>query len=374
MKKYIVGGFVRDRLMNIKPKDKDYVLVGCTQNDIQYLMGLGYKQVGKDFPVFLSPQGDEYALARIERKTGVGYNGFDVQTSNVTLVDDLSRRDLTINAIAYDPTKRVHIDPYNGKMDIENKVLRHVSPAFSEDPLRILRLARFAARYPDFKVHTDTHKMVQNMVSSGDIDSLSPDRVYVEFKKAFEEPKPSIFFTYLNSVGALNKLLPGFNLTKNNIKLIDRIADECSSEVRDMFIWNVVIHDEDLDSVLNNNYTVGQVRLPKEMYKFTKFIADYRDDFLKFHRKKPEEMVSTLTTINIKNHGSEDFIYTLNEYFWIFHQMDPSVQDLIIKVYDTFINTDLSELKDLIKDQNWSGEQIQEYVFQKRLVRVSAMF
>lgn len=371
MKKYIVGGFVRDRLMGIKPKDKDYVLVGSTEKDIEYLFSIGFTQVGKDFPVFLSPQGDEYALARVERKTGVGYGGFTVETSGVSLSDDLSRRDLTINAIAYDPVKKMHVDPYKGIEDVNNKVLRHVSSAFGEDPLRVLRLARFKARYQDFTVHPDTDKLVRQMVKSGELDSLTPERVYTEFKKAFADGKPSIFIKYLQDIGALSKLLPKFKPTKEVLNFMDKFSEDTASEECDMYIWTLILENE---NVSTKQCQYGQVLVPKEYIKFALFMKLYTDDFMKFHRKTPREMAEVFSSMNIKNHGSEKFLYIVNDFLSITKQYDSVIQDLVLKVYDRYIGTDLTELPDLIKSGKLTAEKIKEYTINKRLAEIEKMF
>ncbi len=166
---YLVGGAVRDLILGITPKDYDYVIVGATQNDLKNLLDKGYVQVGKSFPVFLHPEtGQEYALARIERKTGPGYFGFETYYgSDVTIEQDLYRRDFTCNAIAYDYLNRKFIDPYNGEQDIKNKILRHVSTSFMEDPVRLLRAARFLARYPQWKLAPETIDLMKEVASKG---------------------------------------------------------------------------------------------------------------------------------------------------------------------------------------------------------------
>lgn len=183
MQIYLVGGAVRDQLLNKKPRENDYVVVGAKPSD---LINQGFKQVGKDFPVFLHPMTqEEYALARTERKTGQGYHGFETDCApNVTLEEDLLRRDLTINAIAQGPDKKI-IDPYNGASDLKNKTLRHVSSAFSEDPLRILRVARFQAMLPEFTIHPDTLELMKKMCAQKhEINAISNERIWLEMKKA----------------------------------------------------------------------------------------------------------------------------------------------------------------------------------------------
>ena len=206
MNVYCVGGAVRDELLGLPVKDRDYVVVGST---VQAMLDTGYKPVGKDFPVFLHPKThEEYALARTERKTASGYKGFIVHASpDVTLGQDLSRRDFTINAIAQDSAGKL-IDPFNGQADIQAKVLRHVSDAFAEDPVRILRAARFSARFADFTIAPETMRLMCQMVNNGEVDALVPERVWQELSKGLMEQKPSRMFEVLRACGALQKILP----------------------------------------------------------------------------------------------------------------------------------------------------------------------
>ena len=209
MKTYCVGGAVRDELLGFPIKDKDFVVVGATP---QAMLDAGYRPVGKDFPVFLHPKThDEYALARTERKTAKGYKGFTVHASpEVTLEEDLARRDLTINAIAKDAEGKL-IDPFNGQADIQSKILRHVSSAFAEDPVRILRAARFAARLTEFRLAPETLTLMQQMVAAGEVDALVPERVWQELAQGLMEQKPSRMFEVLRACGALQKILPEFD-------------------------------------------------------------------------------------------------------------------------------------------------------------------
>lgn len=206
MQTYIVGGAVRDELLGFAIKDKDYVVVGSTP---EAMLAAGFKPVGKDFPVFLHPTTrDEYALARTERKTAKGYKGFAIHASpEVTLEEDLARRDLTINAIAKADDGRL-VDPFNGLADIQSKTLRHVSAAFAEDPVRILRVARFSARLTDFNVAPETMTLMRQMVDAGEVDALVAERVWQELAKGLMEAKPSRMFDVLRACGALQKILP----------------------------------------------------------------------------------------------------------------------------------------------------------------------
>ena len=208
MEIYLVGGAVRDRLLGLEVKDRDHVVVGATPEQME---ASGFRPVGADFPVFLHPETqEEYALARTERKSGRGYKGFTVYAApDVSLEDDLRRRDLTINAMA-ETEDGALIDPFGGKDDLDNGLLRHVSPAFAEDPVRILRVARFAARFSrwGFRVAHGTHALMKDMVAGGEVDYLVAERVWAELEKALSTEHPEVFFHVLRACGALQKLFP----------------------------------------------------------------------------------------------------------------------------------------------------------------------
>lgn len=206
MQIYIVGGAVRDELLGRPNADHDYVVVGATP---EIMLAKGFRPVGKDFPVFLHPKShEEYALARTERKTGHGYHGFTFHAApDVTLEEDLARRDLTINAMAQGDDGLI-VDPFCGQQDLQGKILRHVGPAFAEDPVRILRIARFAARFADFSIAPETLTLMRAMVSNGEVDHLVAERVWQELAKGLMEDKPSRMFEVLRECGALKRLLP----------------------------------------------------------------------------------------------------------------------------------------------------------------------
>ncbi len=208
IRRYLVGGAVRDALLGLPVKERDWVVIGAQPED---LLAWGFKQVGRDFPVFLDPVcHEEHALARTERKSGRGYHGFTVNADpDVTLEEDLLRRDLTINAMAQSPDGTL-IDPFNGQADLAARYLRHVSPAFAEDPVRILRVARFAARLAPlgFRIAAETRELMQAMVNAGEVDALVPERVWQELERALGEPCPERFIEELRHCGALKVLLP----------------------------------------------------------------------------------------------------------------------------------------------------------------------
>ena len=205
---YLVGGAVRDRLLGLTTQEKDWVVINATPSDLK---SLGYKQVGKSFPVFIHPKtGEEYALARKETKSGKGYYGFKIDSNpNVTLEEDLNRRDLTINAIAEDNKGQI-IDPFNGQKDLSNRVLRHVSAAFVEDPLRVLRVSRFKAKLHDlnFEIAPETKNLLEEIVESGELQTLVPERIWQETYKALCEPRFDQYFQTLIDLGALDQVFP----------------------------------------------------------------------------------------------------------------------------------------------------------------------
>jgi len=209
MQIYRVGGSVRDELLELPVHDTDWVVVGATP---EQMIAQGYQPVGKDFPVFLHPDShEEYALARTERKTGPGYKGFAVHFApDVTLEEDLARRDLTINAMATDASGGI-IDPYNGQQDLADRVFRHVSDAFAEDPVRILRLARFAARFPAFTIADTTLAMMREMAANGEVDALVPERVWQELSRGLMEKDPARMFEVLHDAQALSRLMPAID-------------------------------------------------------------------------------------------------------------------------------------------------------------------
>ncbi len=256
-KTYLVGGAVRDALLGFEAVENDWVVVGSTPDE---MLADGFKQVGASFPVFLHPEsGQEYALARTEKKQGHGYHGFSVDFHpEVTLEEDLERRDLTINAIARDESGRL-IDPFDGQKDIEGKVLRHVSDAFAEDPLRVLRVARFAARFADlgFKVHESTIALMREITQSGELLHLSPERSWREIERAMMTARPSVFVSVLRECGALEVLLPevdvlfGVPQPEKYHPEIDTgvhvlMALDCAAEISDgnaAVCFSVLLHD-----------------------------------------------------------------------------------------------------------------------------------
>jgi tRNA nucleotidyltransferase (CCA-adding enzyme) len=254
MQTYLVGGAVRDKLLNLKQKDKDFVVVGSNS---QEMLDLGYQQVGKDFPVFLHPQTkQEYALARIERKNGVGYTGFEFDTKNVSLKEDLSRRDLTINSMAMSNDGEL-IDYFGGEEDLQNGLLKHTSSAFIEDPVRVLRIAKFRARFDEFgfKVAHSTFKLLKKMVKDGEVDNLVSERIFTELSEVLTYKKPSGFFKTLATCGAYEKIF-GLKVSgethSNNFEFLDNL--DLNAEI------NTEINPEIKFAIWLQNYTQVEIK------------------------------------------------------------------------------------------------------------------
>lgn len=270
MQKYIVGGFIRDTLLGLKPNDRDWVVVGETPDS---MIAAGFKQVGADFPVFLDDMGEEHALARTERKTGKGYHGFETTyDSSVTLEDDLRRRDLTINAMAMDEDGNI-IDPFGGQEDLQEGVLRHVSEAFGEDPVRVLRVARFAARF-DYSVSKPTLNLMKNLAKSGELDSLTNERVWLELEKMISTAvAPEKFFGVLKKCKALKRVFPC--LVDMNYK---KIEHNCTFDFDECNFASIFFH-VDVEVMEELEESIG---IPKRFMKFFRRVK-YIEDFCARH-------------------------------------------------------------------------------------------
>lgn len=273
MKKYLVGGAVRDQLLGIADDntEKDWLIVGSSSAE---MLDLGYRQVGKEFPVFLHPgTQEEYALARVERKVGKGYKGFAFDTSKaVTLEQDLSRRDLTMNAIA--ECDGMLFDPFNGQQDLNNGLIKHVSRAFSEDPVRILRVARFAAQFKTFgfKVAHTTHQLMKSMVASGEVDELTPERIFKELQRSLSYDTPSAFFKVLLACGAYEKVFPSLKIHtnqshKNPFEALDNL-DTDSPQIR-FSIW---LKDEKQVAIAE---LCERIKCPKKYQELAKLVSEH---------------------------------------------------------------------------------------------------
>jgi tRNA nucleotidyltransferase (CCA-adding enzyme) len=324
MEIYRVGGAVRDRLLGRDSKDNDWVVVGAKP---EQLLNQGFTQVGKDFPVFLHPETqEEYALARTERKTEKGYKGFVVSAdSSVTLQQDLQRRDLTINAMAETPDGQL-IDPYNGYADLQAGILRHVSPAFAEDPVRILRVARFAARY-NFTIAAETQTLMCDMVTQGEVDALVPERVWQEMAKALSEPYCWRFVSVLRDCGALGILFPEINrlfgvpqpatyhpeidtgvhillalqqarqLTDDSVIIFAVLTHDLGKGITDPTQWPHHYGHEQLGVNLITELS-QRYKIPKEHEEVAKLVAQYHTHCHQFLQLNPKTILKTLMALD----------------------------------------------------------------------------
>ena len=282
MRAYVVGGAVRDELLGLPVKDRDYVVVGATPEE---MARLGYKPVGKDFPVFLHPEThEEYALARTERKSGRGYKGFTVYAApQVTLEEDLRRRDLTINAMAKAEDGSL-IDPFGGRKDLEAGVLRHVSEAFAEDPVRILRVARLAARF-GFRVHEDTMALMRRMVASGEADYLVPERVWQEFSRGLAEREPQRMFEVFEACGLAAKLLPEVRAVPANLD-----AGATAAVRFALLAWP--LDEASVDALC------ARLRAPNEVRDLAVLASRNRARLLKAPHAAPDELLGLLKRVD----------------------------------------------------------------------------
>lgn len=343
MQIFVVGGAVRDLVMDKTPKDYDYLIVGATQEDVQKLEADGFQQVGKDFPVLLSPSGDEYALARIERKVGLGYHGFECETEGVTLEEDLARRDFTMNAMVQDPETGEIIDPYNGQQDIHDCRIRHVSDAFAEDPVRILRAARFAARY-GFDIANETMELMRNMVANGEVDALKKERVMQEFVKVVEETDtPSIFVEVLWNCGALQRLIPELpELDFAKLDALDEVVyNSASQDAFNLFIA-VLFNDVSLatlDTV--NTRMVLPNKANKLAYNVIKHGRNYAN--LITASTKAEHVVELFSSMKIRNNGGEKFLEDIFTVMNSLGYMQEHEQEEAQKLYKLFSSVDIAE-------------------------------
>ena len=288
MQEFLVGGAIRDKILGIATEstERDYVVVDSSPEEMK---SLGFRQVGKEFPVFLHPQSkEEYALARLERKVGKGYKGFEFITSkSVTLEQDLSRRDLTINAIAQNKDgSGEYIDPFGGLDDIKARKLKHVSEAFTEDPVRILRTARFASRFNHlgFTIDSKTLDLMKMMVSSGEVDALTPERVFKEINLSMNSESPSIFFEVLIETGAYQRLFPMLEMTQAaNLKLLDH--ENLTSEVR-LALW---LYNQNPSNI---GLLCEHLKCPKDIQQIAELVSIWHNFVSDFLSHKPEEILN----------------------------------------------------------------------------------
>ena len=377
MKIYLVGGAVRDKILGIPVNDKDYLVVGSTPEE---MVKLGYKPIGKDFPVFLHPKTkEEYALARTEKKVGKGYHGFKFYTSpDVTLEEDLRRRDITINAIAEDEDGNIY-DPFNGKDDIKNKIIRHVSDAFIEDPLRILRVARFAALDAQFKVQRETLDLMKMMVSTGELKSLSVERVVAEISKGLEGQNPDIMIYYLCECGALNELLPGVN--PNPDSSLDFVSlglamkesrNSLGVESKIIMLLLVPYFGKHFLSGANKDVLKKQEPLLKYLklsslsQKIFKGIRNEEQNLKNFLTLRPEAKLDCLYRLDFFRRPNIilEILNIITVFYKVFENTTTIYED-IKKLLDLF-SGEINQLRNKL-DTSISGEEIKNLIYQDRL-------
>ena len=377
MKIYLVGGAIRDKILGIPVNDKDYLVVGSTPDE---MVKLGYKPIGKNFPVFIHPKTkEEYALARTERKIGKGYHGFKFYTSPyVTLEEDLKRRDITINAIAEDEDGNIY-DPFNGKDDINNKIIRHVSEAFIEDPLRVLRVARFTALDSQFKVQPETLALMKKMVSSGELKSLSVERVVAEITKGLEGKNPDIMLHYLCKCGALNELLPGLNPNSDSSRdfvslglAMKEAPNYLKAESKIIMLLLIPYFGKYYQSETNKGWIEQEIYLLKHLkisslyLKIFNSIKNEELNLKNFSALRAEDKLDCLQRLDFFRRPNiiSEILNIIPLLYKTFEIMTPTYEDLnkFLYLFSNEINQLKSELHTLK-----SGGEIKNFVYQERL-------
>jgi len=377
MKIYLVGGAIRDKILGIPVNDKDYLVVGSTPDE---MVKLGYKPIGKNFPVFIHPKTkEEYALARTERKIGKGYHGFKFYTSpDVTLEEDLKRRDITINAIAEDEDGNIY-DPFNGKDDINNKIIRHVSEAFIEDPLRVLRVARFTALDSQFKVQPETLALMKKMVSSGELKSLSVERVVAEITKGLEGENPDIMLHYLCKCGALNELLPGLNPNSDSSRdfvslglAMKEAPNYLKAESKIIMLLLIPYFGKYYQSETNKGWIEQEIYLLKHLkisslyLKIFNSIKNEELNLKNFSALRAEDKLDCLQRLDFFRRPNiiSEILNIIPLLYKTFEIMTPTYEDLnkFLYLFSNEINQLKSELHTLK-----SGGEIKNFVYQERL-------
>jgi len=377
MKIYLVGGAIRDKILGIPVNDKDYLVVGSTPDE---MVKLGYKPIGKNFPVFIHPKTkEEYALARTERKIGKGYHGFKFYTSpDVTLEEDLKRRDITINAIAEDEDGNIY-DPFNGKDDINNKIIRHVSEAFIEDPLRVLRVARFTALDSQFKVQPETLALMKKMVSSGELKSLSVERVVAEITKGLEGENPDIMLHYLCKCGALNELLPGLNPNSDSSRdfvslglAMKEAPNYLKAESKIIMLLLIPYFGKYYQSETNKGWIEQEIYLLKHLkisslyLKIFNSIKNEELNLKNFSVLRAEDKLDCLQRLDFFRRPNiiSEILNIIPLLYKTFEIMTPTYEDLnkFLYLFSNEINQLKSELHTLK-----SGGEIKNFVYQERL-------
>lgn len=323
MKIYLVGGAVRDELLGLPVKEKDWVVVGATPKE---MIAHGFKPVGKEFPVFLHPKThEEYALARTERKIAKGYKGFSFYAEpNVALEEDLKRRDLTINAIAKSPEGKL-VDPYGGQQDLKNKVLHHVSPAFQEDSVRILRLARLATKFPEFSIHPETLDLMKKMTSAGEVNALVPERVWQELVRALANETPNRFFKVLDDCGALVILFPTLHHQDKNMNTLSQIASKTLSPI---LRFAALFSNLSFEAI---QQLTLQYRVPNEYSDLATMVSQFKELYKDIDQMNEKEFLNFILKTDAlrRNERFEQFLFICSSLYPNSAQNDDKIRKTI---------------------------------------------
>jgi tRNA nucleotidyltransferase (CCA-adding enzyme) len=343
---YQVGGCVRDGLLGISNSDIDLVAVGYKEDDFKDLI-----KIGKDFPVFIDENGYELALARVDKKISKGYNGFSIDTTNITLEDDLKRRDLTINSIAYDTKNKKYIDPFGGMNDIKNKILRHTSQAFVEDPLRVLRLARFQAKFIDFTIANETVSLIKSM--KNELRTLEPNRVYKEIQKVFTLKRADIFFTTLQKLDVLDVVFPIIYKTRAKLKPSFEIFPKSCDILKYCVLYKNIYFAYKFDILLPKRIEKSIILILKNYHKlknFTNLTDDQKISFFTNFRSNEELFLKLFELYDFVNNPHKD----KQKFLEIYNKIASYSPKNWIDNHKTKINTKLNAkiIKNHIKQQN----------------------
>ncbi len=359
---YLVGGAVRDELLGLPVKDRDWVVTGAAPDELQRL---GYKQVGADFPVFLHPKtGEEYALARTERKNGQGYHGFTVYSApDVTLEQDLQRRDLTINAMARAEDGAL-IDPFQGQQDLEARRLRHVSGAFTEDPLRILRTARFAARFAPlgFRVASDTHALMSRMVADDEMAHLAPERVWQEIVRALQENDPATFFQVLRACGALDALIPELADERIYTTAMSALGNSHARNLEPQARYAALLSPLSRDAARQRS---SAMKAPNEFATLSELVSDLAPDIRNQTLTQPDALLAILDKADAWRRP-ERFDLALRTLACVLDERDSAKLEVIASAYQAASSVSAKKLM----AEGYEGKALGQAIREERCRRI----
>jgi tRNA nucleotidyltransferase (CCA-adding enzyme) len=338
LKVYLVGGAVRDQLLGLPVTERDWVVVGSTPEE---MISLGFRPVGKEFPVFLHPKTqEEYALARTEKKISKGYKGFTFYTSpEVTLEEDLIRRDLTVNAMAQTEQGEL-VDPFGGQSDLQQKILRHVSSAFAEDPVRILRAARFAAKLQGFQVAEETNQLMRQMVDAGEVDALVAERVWQEFERALKLDQPQRFFEVLAECNALANLFPEISLQGKGILALQSAAQQNALPV---IRFAALLHDISLQSLQKMS---ARLKAPRDYAELAKVTVQWFSAYQQLVNASAEEILTLLKSVDAirRPERFQQFVEICEICFQLENKYDFASKKILMKAFQAMQNVDIQAL------------------------------